>query len=354
MRLGALLFTLILFPLAVGVCLAQEKRDAVNPSNEKGMMLAEFIYLEAPFPSCHASTIEQTKSGLIAAWFGGKYEKSPDVGIWISRRDGNGWSPVVEVANGAQENGVRHPTWNPVLFQPRTGPLLLFYKAGPSPSSWWGMLMTSSDEGRTWSKPQRLPEGMLGPIKNKPIELSDGALLCPSSTEHQGWRVHMERTSDLGRTWQKTNALNDGRTMSAIQPAVLKHAGNRLQILSRGTAGRVVESWSADGGLTWDAMKATALPNPNSGIDAVTLKDGRALVVYNHTRRGRSPLNVAISNDGHTWQSALVLENEPGEYSYPAVIQTSDGLVHVTYTWKRKRIKHVVVDPQKLILRPLN
>jgi predicted neuraminidase len=100
-------------------------------------------------------------------------------------------------------------------------------------------------------------------------------------------------------------------------------------------------------------MTLIDLPNPNSGTDAVTLRDGRHLLVYNHTAKGRSPLNVAVSTDGDTWQAALVLENEPGEYSYPAVIQTADGLVHAVYTWKRQRIKHVVIDPAKLQLRPI-
>ncbi len=108
---------------------------------------------------------------------------------------------------------------------------------------------------------------------------------------------------------------------------------------------------SEDNGKTWGEMSLTSLPNPNSGTDAVTLKDGRHLLVYNHTERGRSPLNVAVSKDGKAWQAALTLENEPkAEFSYPAIIQTSDGLVHITYTWKRLRVKHVVVDPRKLEL----
>jgi predicted neuraminidase len=91
-------------------------------------------------------------------------------------------------------------------------------------------------------------------------------------------------------------------------------------------------------------MKATALPNPSAGVDGETLKDGRHLLVYNHTPRGRTPLNVAISTDGKEWAPLVTLESEPGEYSYPAMIQTRDGLVHITYTWKRKRIKHTVLD----------
>ena len=95
-------------------------------------------------------------------------------------------------------------------------------------------------------------------------------------------------------------------------------------------------------------MSLTSLPNPNSGIDAVTLGDGRHLLVYNHTAKGRSPLNLAISADGEEWKPVAVLENEPGEFSYPAVIQTKDGLVHISYTWKRQRVRHIVVDPKEI------
>jgi predicted neuraminidase len=330
-----------------------EARPSIAAQSRDAVVKAEFIYEQAPFPSCHASTIAETKGGLVAAWFGGTREKSPDVGVWISRRDRNGWFKVVEVANGVQQTGERYPCWNPVLFQPARGPLLLFYKVGPSPSEWWGMLTTSTDGGATWSKPRRLPDGILGPIKNKPVQLQDGSILCGSSTEHAGWRVHIERTSDLGETWQKTGPLNDRTQFGAIQPAILVHRSGAIQILCRSRQSKITESWSSDGGKTWSKMKSTALPNPSAGIDAVTLKDGRALVVYNHTEKARSPLNVAVSSDGKTWKAALILEDQPGEYSYPAVIQSADGLVHVTYTWKRERIKHVVIDPRKLVLRDM-
>jgi len=113
------------------------------------------------------------------------------------------------------------------------------------------------------------------------------------------------------------------------------------------------ETWSTDGGKTWDAMKLIGLPNPNAGFDAVTLRNDLHLMVYNHTKRGRSPLNVSVTIDGKKWFAALTLESQPGEYSYPAVIQTADGKVHIVYTWRRRRIKHVVVDPKKLKLKPL-
>jgi len=337
--------SILLLTIFLGVCVFAASSDSQAGG---AVVTSEFIYEQAPFPSCHASTIAETKNGLVAAWFGGTNERNPDVGIWVARRDKRGWSKLVEVANGVQQDGKRYPCWNPVLFQPSRGPLLLFYKVGPSPSEWWGMLTQSTDDGMTWSKPTRLPNGILGPIKNKPVQLKDGSILCGSSTENAGWRVHMERTSDLGVTWQKTESLNDLTEFGAIQPTILRYPSGAIQILCRSQQRKITESWSEDEGRTWSAMKVTSLPNPNAGIDAVMLKDGRGLLVYNATDKGRSPLNIALSADGKLWNAALILEDQPGEYSYPAVIQTADGLVHITYTWKRQRIKHVVIDPAKL------
>jgi predicted neuraminidase len=332
-------------PLAV-----PQEKPAVPLADQPGYLRGDFIYEKAPFPSCHASTLAETKSSLVAAWFGGKGEGRSDVGIWFSRHDGQTWSVPREVANGLQPDGKRHPCWNPVLFQPKQGPLQLFYKVGPSPTNWWGMVITSTDAGQTWSPPQRLPGKVLGPIKNKPLELLDGTWLCPSSVEYSGrkWQVVMERTADAGKNWTQTPPLNRTEEFAAIQPTILRYPSGKLQILNRTMQKSIAECWSEDDGLTWTIMEKTSLPNPNSGIDAVMLRDGRALLVYNHTTRGRSPLNVAISHNGDDWYAALVLENQVGEYSYPAVIQTTDGLVHVTYTWNRVRIKHVVIDPAKL------
>jgi predicted neuraminidase len=325
-----------------------------------GIVMAEFIYETAPFPSCHASTIAETKSGLVAAWFGGTAERNPDVGIWVSRHESNAWTAPVEVANGVGFATNRFPTWNPVLFQPKSGPLMLFYKVGPSPGAWWGMMMTSGDDGKTWSPPRRLPDGLLGPIKNKPVQLANGDILSPSSDESHGRSVYFERSSDLGKTWQATPPVEAGPEIGPIQPSILFYPKNKLQALGRANAGRIFETWSEDGGQTWSKMTLLTLPNPNSGTDAMTLKDGRQLLVYNHNIRtgsnnkGRSPLNVAVSKDGRDWSAALVLEDDPDApsgFAYPAVIQTRDGLVHITYTWERKCIKHVVVDPQKLKLR---
>lgn len=314
----------------------------------------EFIYEKAPFPQCHASTIAESDFGLVTAWFGGTAEKNPDVGIWVSRLDTGKWTAPIEVANGVQADGKRHPCWNPVLFQPKEGPLMLFYKVGPSPTTWWGELKTSTDGGKTWSAARKLPEGILGPIKNKPIQLADGTIICPTSSEENKkggrWTAHFEVSKDGGKTWSKVEPTEDtgGKIIHAIQPSILIHDQNHLQALGRSRGGKIFETTSKDGGKTWSSLDYTSLPNPNSGTDAVTLKEGPFFLVYNHTILGRSPLNLARSRDGKNWEAVLVLENEPGEYSYPAIIQTKDGLLHITYTWKRQKVRHVVLDPLKL------
>ena len=319
---------------------------------------------DRPTPQCHASTIVETPVGLVAAWFAGTHERNPDVGIRVARHDGSKWGQSVEVANGAESADKRYPTWNPVLFQPKGGPLLLFYKKGPSPSQWWGMLTTSDDHGATWSESRKLGTdkalgkgnpNLIGPVKNKPIQLADGSILCASSTEHKGWRVHFERTRDFGKTWEVIGPIHDASEFDAIQPSILRYPDGRMQVLCRSRQNVVTQSWSEDGGVTWSGMAATDLPNPNAGTDAVTLKDGRQLLVYNHTVRkaalnGRQMLNVALSHDGKTWKPTLTLERETtqSEFSYPAVIQVADGKVHITYTWRRVSVKHVVLDPAKL------
>lgn len=354
MRKKNLVITLALV-CVVGNVMAQMKNW------RKGILKDEFIFEQASFPSSHAATIAETATGLVAAWFGGSREGHPDVCIWMSRLVNDKWSAPVQVADGIQNDTLRYACYNPVLYQVPGGELILFYKVGPRVAAWKGWMKTSKDGGLSWSASKALPEGYLGPVKNKPVLLPNGDLLCASSTESNGWRVHFEITPDLGKTWKKIGPINDGKTIDAIQPSVLFHNDGRLQILCRSRNRAVVESWSGDNGLTWSAMEKTSLPNNNSGTDAVTLKDGRHLLVYNHVlppgteaKGPRTPLNVSLSKDGKTWYASLVLEDSPiSQYSYPSVIQSKDGMVHIVYTWRRQKIKYVKIDPSKLKLKEI-
>ena len=320
--------------------------------SSSAVVLSEFISNSPPTPQDHASTIVQTPAGLVAAWFGGKQEGDPGVNIWLARHVGTHWTVPVEAANGVQAVGPRQPCWNPVLFEPRGGPLMLFYKVGPDPAHWWGMVKISKDNGKHWLSARRLPDRVIGPVKDKPVQLPDGSIVSPSSEELGHWRIHFERSIDDGRTWLLSKPIANPQSIEAIQPTLLSWGKNNLQAIGRTKQNRLFSTRSKDGGISWSALKLLNVPNPNSGVDAVMLADGRALLVYNPTQQGpqsRSKLAIAISEDGEHWKNVLTLESaSSGEYSYPAVIQTHDGLVHITYTWKRLKIKHVVIDPRRL------
>lgn len=358
---------IILFSIVLlGSCKHQEEKKIAlaDKTWREGIVVDEFIYDTAPYPSCHAATIVETTNGdLVASWFGGTHERNPDVGIWVSKRKNGKWTEAVEVANGVQNDTLRYPTWNPVLYQIPKGDLILFYKIGPSPSTWWGMLKRSSDDGDTWSEAEKMPEGFLGPIKNKPELLANGTLLLPSSTEENGWNLRMESTPDFGKTWIMGDTLPKGENkINAIQPSILFHKNGKLQQIGRTRNRHLFSTWSEDNGKTWSDLELLNMPNNSSGTDAVTMKNGQHVLIYNHvwpdegeTKGHRSPLNIAVSNDGINWNAALVLEDSKiSQYSYPSIIQGSDGMLHCVYTWRRQKIKYVKIDPSKLVSFPIN
>lgn len=331
---------------------------------KKGILVDEFIYESAPFPQCHSATIAETPAGLVTAFFGGTRERNPDVCIYVSRMVNGKWTAPQNVADGVMPDK-RYPTWNPVLYQVPNGELLLFYKIGPSPSTWKGWLKTSKDNGLTWSEAKALPDGFIGPVKNKPVLLSNGNLIAPTSTEGNSsgnsWQIHFEITPDFGKTWRKVGPISAAKDLNAIQPSVLDHGNGKLQILARSRNRAILESWSYDNGESWWPLSKTTLPNNNSGTDAVTMKNGNFALVYNHVlppgkeiKGPRTPLNLSISKDGKKWYAAAILEDSPiSQYSYPSIIQTKDGMLHVVYTWRRERIKHVVIDPSQLKLKKI-
>ncbi|WP_423127075.1 sialidase family protein [Gaoshiqia sp. Z1-71] len=326
--------------------------QAQNPFNgSEALVRSEFIYQkqDVDFPSCHASTLAETPAGLVAAWFGGTEERHPDVCIYTARQVNGKWGKPVLAADGI-EDGKRYPCWNPVLFSRDNGNLVLYYKVGPDPRSWWGLYKISPDNGETWSEAVKIPGDLLGPIKNKPERLADGTILYPTSFETpETWNIYMETSDQDLKNWKKIDV--DNGNYQTIQPTLLFYPDGAIQLLCRSKNKAIIESWSNDNGQSWSALKPTALPNNNSGIDAVTLDDGQQFLVFTPAEKGRNILGTAVSKDGKSWEAAVLLENDPnpkGEYSYPAVIQTSDGLVHITYTWNRELIKQVVIDPAKI------
>ena len=365
------------------------------------------IWPEGVTPECHSASIAETTQGdLVATWFGGSREGVPDVCIWVSRKakGQETWSVPKRVADGIcttltekafsqaekealpimnaggespldgegkpilhgrntvpNPNGtgfvLRKPCYNPVLFQVPGGELQLYYKIGWCVADWSGWMISSTNGGKTWSKPHALPEGILGPIKNKPVALhnpkakSGYTLLCPSSDEKHGWNLQFELTDDWGHTW-RSFVPEQEKGMSVIQPTILQLSDGRLEAIARTRNYHVGITYSDDNGESWSPVTLhDTLPSTNSGLDAVTLADGRHLLVYNHflpiapqTKGLRTPLNVALSDDGIHWKHILTLEDSPiAQYSYPSVIQTSDGLVHIVYTWRRQRVKHIVL-----------
>lgn len=330
---------------------------AGNPhKGSEAVLKSEFIYQasDVQFPSCHASSLVETPKGIIAAWFGGTEERAPDVCIYTSVNTKGKWSKPVMVADGINE-GQQYPCWNPVLFKKDNGEIVLYYKVGPTPRDWWGMYKTSKDNGESWSNATRIPDSLLGPIKNKPERLADGTILYPTSFETaETWNSYLETSDQNLQNWQRIN-LDNGKYQT-IQPTILFYKNQKIQLLFRSKDKAIIESWSNDNGRTWSALAPTNLPNNNSGIDAVTLKNGQQALIFNPVTNGRHKLGIAVSKDGKNWDAAVLLEddaNTRGEYSYPAIIQTSDGLIHVTYTWKRELIKHAVIDPKKILAQPI-
>nr|WP_315155552.1 sialidase family protein [uncultured Flavobacterium sp.] len=333
---------------------------------KEGILVDEFIYDKAPYPSCHSVTIvEATNGDLVSAWFGGSHERHPDVCIYsaIKPKGSDKWGEPIKVADGVMKDGTRFPTWNPVLYQIPGGDLMLFYKIGPKPSEWWGVYRTSSDGGKTWSDKIDMPsKDFLGPIKNKPVLLSNGTLLLPSSTEGNGWHLRMESTPDFGKTWVMGDTISRGKEkINAIQPSILFHKDGSIQAIGRTRNRAIFSTFSKDNGKTWSDLELIGLPNNNSGTDAVTLKNGKHLLVYNHVlppgkeaKGPRTPLNLSISDDGINWKATLVLEDSKiSQYSYPSIIQSSDGMVHIVYTWRREKLKYVKIDPSKLKAIPI-
>ena len=365
------------------------------PVQDEAVETDEFLYTKTSFPQAHSATIaETTKGDLVATYFGGTRERNPDVCIWVSRKPkgSDEWTAPQLVADGVFKTGSeeaklaglsgldstnvsadkgpivdksvrknpegwqRKACWNPVVYQIPGGDLIIYFKIGNKVADWTGWLVRSKDGGKTWSKREPLQEGFLGPIKNKPI-INKGRLIAPTSIEEGGWRLYFEYSDDMGKTWKRTDFVKADEGVKAIQPAIMVLADGRLAAVARTRSEHIGITYSSDNGLTWSKLELIDTPNNNSGLDAVTLKDGRHALICNdrpipkgikNGKGVRTPLSVMLSDDGVNWRHWVTLEDSPiNQYSYPSIIQTSDGKLHCIYTWRRQRIKHVVLDPDK-------
>lgn len=318
----------------------------------------EFLFEEAAFPECHAATIAEYPEGhLSVAFFGGTAESEDDVCIYMSRKelDGGSWSVPEVVAEDSL-----HACWNPVLFAPGDGRMLLFYKTGAHVPEWVGHIKTSYDGGYTWPEDISLPEGMIGAVKDKPVRLASGRIVSPSSEEIRvpdpgrvKWTVHFELSDDNAKTWRKVGPVEADDSIMVIQPTILVHKDGSLQALCRTVNDHLASTVSVDEGETWSKLELIGFPNNNSGIDALTLPDGRFVMVANPLGRNpgefygeRYPLCVFLSKDGFNWKNIATLASEPvvEGYCYPSVIYGSDGALHIVYTWDRKKICYARIE----------
>lgn len=326
---------------------------------ETSAIIHEKIFLaDQDVKEVHASTLVLLENGsVLASWFGGTKEGHDDVGIWLACRNASGWNRSRRIVKISDE-----PHWNPVMLA-EGGRVHLWFKVGKPIPQWRTYVMTSNDDGQSWTEPRELvlgDQGGRGPVKNKPIILTNGAWLAPASIEvgatpsletgamsDARWDAFVDRSEDKGITWQRSELIEYDHEKTQgegiIQPALWESKPGMIHMLLRSGDGWIYRSDSEDDGRTWCAAYRTELPNNNSGIDLARLADGTLALVYNPVNDnwgGRSPLTVALSDDnGLTWPCRLDLETVKGEFSYPAIIATEDGMA-VTYTHCRKTITY--------------
>jgi predicted neuraminidase len=299
-----------------------------------------------PFKECHASTLVKLKdNNFLVAWFAGEKEKNNNVGIWMVKGKPHHWSAPKQVAK------IRNDAhWNPVLFQSPEGKIFLFFKVGKEIEQWETWVKTSIDNGDSWSDAQELvkgDKGGRGPVRSKPIILSNGTWLAGASHEYHGYHVFTDRSEDNGKTWKATPYLQLADTSllkkELIQPTLWESKPGYVHMLIRSELGIICRSDSKDYGKTWAPIYKTSLPNPNSGVDITQLAGNILILAYNPDNRNdgdRAPLLLGVSYDnGITWPHNLSIENGKGddEFSYPGIISFGDT-VAVCYTWQRKNI----------------
>ncbi len=310
---------------------------------------AELVFEKIPTAAAHHCSVicEAGNGDLLCLWYGGSYESADDQMLFLARRPAGTrtWSKSQALIQNASQ-----PPGNGIIFRDAADRLWIVWgrMEGSRPTrrgSGWDrcrlMIRSSTDHGTTWSDDRPMFEEDLWCVpRNPPIALKDGTLLLGVEGIDGKTEGSYFLTLAPGATqWQKA-AFTDGGS----QPAVIeRHDGSVLALMRHSKNIRQIES--NDGGNHWSEAVATKLKNPDSGITMTRLANGHLLLVYNDSQINRTPLSICRSLDeGRTWEEPLHLESNPGEYSYPSIIQSSDGRIHVTYTFRRYAIKHVEMN----------
>ncbi|HEX9251530.1 MAG TPA: sialidase family protein [Ignavibacteriaceae bacterium] len=307
-------------------------------------MIIESIPTFDKYLSSHASTICSLNDKLLVAYFAGKYEGHRKNCIWISTKEGNEWDIPRVLFSGKSVLGREIPCWNPV-FHSTKEKLYLYFKIGKSPSLWNGFFSESLDDGETWSKPKLLPAGIFGPMRSSPIRI-DNYIVSGSSDEKYVSKMHFE-LSDDGYSWKKVVPICDPALGDCIQPAIIRLSQNKLIAYARSSIGVLVSTNSQDGGNSWEQVVKTEIPNPDSAIDLISVREDFHILVYNRSTKERTPLVMAISSDGVNWNDKIIIEDGKGEYSYPSITISKNG-IEISYTSQRKCIKHALIETSEL------
>jgi len=312
---------------------------------------SELIFEKIPgYPVHHCSSITEAPNGdLLVSWYGGSYESSDDQVLFLSRRKKGtrSWSkPEIIVRSPGK------PPGNAILFTDKMSRVWLVWGRmdGTQPmlrGTGWDQCRlfyrTSGDSGATWSKDEPFYHDTLGWLpRNLTLFLADGTLVLPISDELHGHGVDLSfflSTKDNGATWTQSGIMRGGE-----QPTFIERNDGSLVAYLR-TRPNILQSESSDGGKSWSEPHATQFKNPDAGISVRRLKNGHVILVFNNQDNARTPLHIALSTDeGRTWSDPVRLESNPGEYSYPSILQTSDGKIHIIYTFRRYSIQHLEMN----------
>lgn len=310
---------------------------------------SRMVFDDAPGATAfHCSTLTQAANGdLLCLWYGGTYESADDETLFLSRQQpgSDDWSPAKPVISDPL-----HPPGNAIMFVDHQKTLWMLWarleKSRPiRRGAGWDlcrlMYRTSADHGESWSDDRPLlSEGIWAVPRNNALKLQSGRILVPveAVVGKQEGSLFLG-TSDNGQHWDVSPMVTGGS-----QPAIAQRADGSLLALMR-MAPKITQVASQDEGRTWTDAVQTSINNPDSGISMTRLNNGHLLLVYNDSPDARSPLNIVRSvDDGKTWEQPLTLESNPGEYSYPCIVQTVDDMIHITYTFRRFGIKHVSMN----------